>query len=165
MKVMIISDVHQDANALEHIKEIFIKDKYEKLIILGDIEGNAKIGQILSYFDKKLILLRGNCDLTIYDKYLPIKPLDIYVNKINGYMCYFAHGHKGMPKIEFYDKAIYFSGHTHIGSITNYFTIIMANPGSISKPRNNLKSYIEFTEQSIILYSLENKTKIAEYLL
>lgn len=165
MKVMVISDIHGDIKALEQIKDIFIEDKYDKLIILGDVEANAEIGEILTFFDKKIIIVRGNCDLTIYDKYLPLKPVDTYINKINEYMCYFAHGNKGMPKIEFYDKAIYFSGHTHIGSITNYFSIIMANPGSISRPRNNLKSYIEFTEHSIILHGLDNRTKIKEYIL
>lgn len=157
MKIMIISDIHGDINSLNKTINIYINDHYQHLIILGDLELNAEIGRILADFEKNITIIRGNCDLNIYDKYLNVKLYDIYVNKLNGYLCYFYHWHKGIPNIEINEQTICFSGHTHIGSITNLFSIIYANPGSISRPRNNLKSYIEFNEKNIILYALEEK--------
>lgn len=151
MKIMIISDIHGDIDSLNKIIDIYNNDNYEHLIILGDLVLNAKMGEILTNFDKNITIVRGNCDLPFFDKYLNKKLYDIYVNKLNGYYCYFYHGHKGIPNIEANEQTICFSGHTHIGSITNMFSVIYANPGSISRPRNNLKSFIEFNEKSIIL--------------
>lgn len=165
MKVMIISDIHGNVENLLRVKEIYEEEHFEKLIILGDVEGNAKISEILAFFKGKMIIVRGNCDLPIYDKYLCVKPVKLFFDKINGYNCYFSHGHEGMPNLEFYDQTIYFQGHTHRGLITNYFSLILANPGSISRPRNNVKSYLEFNDKSLILYSLDNKTIISEKIL
>lgn len=162
MKTMIISDVHQDEVNLLKALKIFNDEKYERLIILGDLEANSKIGEILADYREKITIIRGNCDLPLNDKYLNVKPVTMYYQKINNYNCYFYHGHHGMPNLEFYDQTICFSGHTHIGLITHYFSVIMANPGSISRPRNHLKTYLEFNNNSLILYSLDNKTKIKE---
>lgn len=156
MKIMIISDIHGDIDSLNKIIDLYKNDNYEHLIILGDLELNSKMGEILANFEKNITIVRGNCDLPIYDKYLNKKLYDIYVNKLNGFFCYFYHGHKGIPNIEVNDQTICFSGHTHIGSITNMFSVIYANPGSISRPRNNLKSFIEFNEKSIILRSFND---------
>lgn len=89
MKIMIISDIHGDIDSLNKIIDLYKNDNYEHLIILGDLELNAKMGETLANFEKNITIVRGNCDLPIYDKYLNKKLYDIYVNKLNGFFVIF----------------------------------------------------------------------------
>ena len=49
-------------------------------------------------------------------------------------------------------------GHTHVGAIEKIGDKIIANPGSISKPRGgSCKSYIIIDEENIILKKLDGE--------
>ena len=51
------------------------------------------------------------------------------------------------------------SGHTHVGNIEKINGKIIANPGSISKPRGGTKkSYLIIDENDIELKTLEGET-------
>ncbi len=53
---------------------------------------------------------------------------------------------------------IFLSGHTHVGSIERIESRIIANPGSISKPRGgSKKSYIVIDEEKIVLKEINGE--------
>lgn len=54
---------------------------------------------------------------------------------------------------------IFLSGHTHVGMLEKVGDTIIANPGSISKPRGgSKKSYLIIDEENIELKSLNGET-------
>ena len=77
MKLLIISDIHGDADYLEMALNVFTKENCDKLLILGDIlyhgprndlpNGYApkKVISMLNPLSDKIIAVRGNCDAEV----------------------------------------------------------------------------------------------------
>ena len=79
---------------------------------------------------------------------------------VNGIKVTFTHGHiynrNNLPEN---CGNIFLSGHTHVGMIEQIGERIIANPGSISKPRGGTKkSYIIIDEEKIELKTLEGES-------
>ena len=74
MKILIFSDIHGIKNNLDYLKEVYEKEKCDRVIVLGDLyyigPRNTMIPgydiqavkNFLESFGEKLISLRGNCD-------------------------------------------------------------------------------------------------------
>ena len=74
MKLLVISDIHGSLFYLKKIIRIFEKNRYDKIIILGDelyhgprnplpLEYNPKeTAELLNKYKNKIIAVRGNCD-------------------------------------------------------------------------------------------------------
>lgn len=163
MKVMCISDIHGSIENLKKAIEKFKEENADKLLILGDFSGyyhsssDFEVAEILNHMAGSIVAIKGNCDNSHIDElfnfglsYLKT----IYINKMKITL---THGH-------IYDSnnlpencgEIFLSGHTHVGMIEKIGEKIIANPGSISKPRGgSKKSYITIDKERIELKTLE----------
>lgn len=167
MKVMCISDIHGDIECLKQAVERYRQEEAEKLLILGDFSSygifsskDMEIAEILNNISGVIIAVKGNCDSLKIEELLNFKLAYQRNIQINGNTITITHGHiynrNNLPEN---CGKIFLSGHTHIGMIEKIGENIIANPGSISKPRGGSnKSYIIIDEEKIVLKSIQGET-------
>ena len=166
MKLLIISDIHGESKNLAKIEEIFIQEKCDKLIVLGDLYYNysyiideeeaEEVKKWLEKFQNKLICLKGNCDSKYEIFHSKFSIIDgIYHEKIDGYDMYFTHGNIENDRTWDKENTILIFGHYHIPFIKKENTKIFINPGSISMPRGrNSASYAIYENKTFTIYEI-----------
>ncbi len=176
MKLLVISDIHGSLFYLKKILNIFEKNSYDKILILGDElyhgprnplpkEYNPKeAAELLNRYKNKIIAVRGNCDSEVDQMVLDF-PITADYNMIlwENKKIFMTHGHiynidNSLP-LENGDILIY--GHFHIPMIQRKEGKIFLNPGSISLPKGeslnsfgvfeNRKFYIKDMEENILM--------------
>ena len=165
MKYMFISDLHGNIEYLEECIKIFENENAKKLIILGDTsayldkEQNEMVANILNNIKNKVEVIRGNCDTYDFEGNLEFEIFDIDNLYLNGKFITITHGHY----YNYYELPencgeIFIQGHTHIPMLQKINDKIIANPGSVSKPRgSDLRCYIIIDEEKIELKTLDGK--------
>lgn len=165
-KVMCISDIHGNIDCLKQALVKFREENANQLIILGDFSGygflsssDFEVAEILNNMAGSIVAVKGNCDTgranELFNFGLPYTR-DLLVNNIK---ITITHGHiysrNNLPEN---CGEIFLFGHTHIGNIEKINDKIIANPGSISKPRGGSKrSYLIINDSSIILKTLQGE--------
>lgn len=156
MKIMAISDLHNDVPYTKLALEVFQKEKYDKLYVLGDILCDCI--DVLNPFASKIVAVMGNCDS--YDEEdlarfpLPLINYDSQFGKfiILTHGNYYNEWNLDQP----YD--ILFTGHTHISRIFKTREgKILANPGSLAEPRDGYHSYLSFDEKGMKVIDINSK--------
>lgn len=106
---------------------------------------------------KKVEVIRGNCDTGDFEDLLEFEMFDDDTLYINEKFISIAHGHRyNSYNLPPNCGDIFIQGHTHIPILIKSQGIIIANPGSPSRPRgSDLKCYILIDEKSIYLKSLD----------
>lgn len=166
MKVMCISDIHGNTECLNKAIERYREENAEKLIILGDFSSyyfsstDFEVAEVLNNMAGSIIAIKGNCDSTQADDLFNFSLGYLKTIDINGIKVTLTHGHiynrNNLPEN---CGEIFLSGHTHIGNIEKINGKVIANPGSISKPRGGTKkSYITIDENSIELKTLDGES-------
>jgi hypothetical protein len=135
MRVLIISDTHDNRRCITRIHEV-VSD-IDMLIHLGDVGRDADY--IRSLFDCEIHMVAGNndygLDLPQYDEFY-----------IGDHKTFITHGHRygvgystrnleSLIDEEDYKFVMY--GHTHVRDLTRYGDSYIVNPGSLSLPRDN----------------------------
>ena len=152
MKLLVISDIHGSLFYLQKMIEIFEKNSYDKILILGDelyhgprnpLPKNyspKEVAELLNRYKNKIIAVKGNCDSEVDQMVLEYPIMSDY-NLIfwNNKKIFITHGHtynidNPLP-MEEGDILIY--GHFHIPMINIKNNMIFLNPGSISLPKEN----------------------------
>ena len=146
MKIMCISDIHGNIECLKQAIERYKEENTEKLIILGDFSSyyfsssDFEVAEILNNMAGSIIAVKGNCDSTQADELFNFGLGYLKTIDINGIKVTLTHGHiynrNNLPEN---CGEIFLSGHTHVGMIEKIGDKIIANPGSISKPRGGSK--------------------------
>ena len=163
MKIMCISDIHGNIECLNKAIERYREENAEKLIILGDFSSyyfsssDFDVAEILNNMAGAIIAVKGNCDSSQADELFKFGLGYLKTIDVNGIKVTLTHGHiynrNNLPEN---CARIFLSGHTHVGMIEQIGERIIANPGSISKPRGGTKkSYIIIDEEKIELKSLD----------
>lgn len=172
MKLLIISDIHGDAECLSNVIDVFEKEKCDKILILGDIlyhgprndlpNGYApkKVISMLNPLAEKIIAVRGNCDAEVDGMVLTFPIMSDYARIIiDGLSIFATHGHKfNTGSTEFLEKnEILLHGHTHILSCSEFGNEnLYLNPGSISLPKeNNPKTYMIYENRTFSIIDLD----------
>ncbi|MCR5093460.1 MAG: metallophosphoesterase [Lachnospiraceae bacterium] len=138
MKIVIISDTHGDNRVIDQIIEEEEKEApFEYLIHCGDSETSLK-----KYMDPsnpyKFLAVRGNCD---FSSSLP----SVLVERILFYNVFITHGHRENVSYGDHDLLetglanradIILYGHTHVPEFCERDGVLLINPGSPTKPRN-----------------------------
>ena len=157
MKLIIISDIHGDADSTNAVIAIFNEEKADKIVILGDILYHGprndlpkgynpkEVIRILNEYKDKIIAVRGNCDAEVDQMVLnfPIMDKNRYIQLDNNIRLFLTHGHhyneQTPPKLS--AREIIVHGHTHIPKCTKFGNDnYCLNPGSISIPKNGYES-------------------------
>ena len=152
MKLFIISDIHGSLYYLKKVMEIFEKENYDKLVILGDELYHGprnplpkdyspkEVIEILNKYKDKIIAVRGNCDSEVDQMVLSYPIMSDYsMIYLRNKRVFLTHGHiynidNPLPMSEG-DILLY--GHFHIPMIEKKDERYFFNPGSISLPKNN----------------------------
>ncbi len=159
MKILVVSDTHGRAENLSDVIEI---EKPDRIFHLGD--GQGVEDKIWMMTEAPAECVCGNCD------WGGNLPSDVVV-EVGNHKFLLTHGHYygvdfGYERIaeaareKGCDIALY--GHTHVPTIDRYEELIIANPGSISMPRQNSREHTYMTilvdndgELKMDLHSLE----------
>lgn len=173
MKILIASDIHGSAIYCEKLLDIYFSEKYERMILLGDILYHGPRNDLpLGYEPKKVIKMlndikddilavRGNCDAYVDSMVLEFPLIDDYtIMPVKDKMMYITHGHiynnDNLPPIHKDDILLH--GHTHVPMLTHINDHYYINPGSISIPKDNSEhTFISFENNSFELRNLDNK--------
>lgn len=150
MKIMIASDLHGSAYYTEKLTRTFVKDGYNKLLLLGDILYHGprnelpkdycpkEVIKLLNPLASKIICVRGNCDAEVDQMVLDFPIMADYCVLFEaGKTIYATHGHifgeDNPPKLQKGD--ILLCGHTHVPACNDHGYWYL-NPGSVSIPKN-----------------------------
>lgn len=159
MKYLVVSDIHGSVYYTEKLKELFIKEKCDQLILLGDLL-NSKESNLEKLNNLKILMssVRGNCD---YDEQVKkcLFPISNYIIlNINNKNFFFTHGHLYSPFNLPFGIDVFVYGHTHIYEISKIKDLLIANPGSLAYPRNDTPhSYMIIYDNNIIIKDEEGQ--------
>lgn len=145
---MVVSDLHNDIPYTKAIVDLFQKEGFDKLYLLGDILEDSI--RILNPLSEKILAVRGNCD-GYDDEELARFPLPYLTFDYQfGRFFVLTHGHYYTPRN--YDQSydIMLLGHSHCSMIyVDEDRHIIANPGSISCPRDGHHSYMVIDDKGL----------------
>ena len=150
MKLMLASDIHGSAYYAEKLRQAYIDEKADRLILLGDLLYHGprndlpkdyapkKVIEILNGIKEEILCVRGNCDTEVDQMVLDFPIMaDYAVIYVDGRTLYLTHGHKfnpeNPPKLKKGDYLV--NGHTHIPANEDKGDFIYINPGSVSIPK------------------------------
>lgn len=132
MKIGIISDTHGV------IPDSFLEElaSCQYIIHAGDI-GTAKCYEQLKSLGNHLYMVRGNCDMGSWAKYIP----ETLSFRIDGITFYLIHNRSHLPyDMPETDYVIF--GHTHIYHKERHQDTIFLNPGSAGSCRGDQTSIV-----------------------
>ncbi|MBE6143633.1 MAG: phosphodiesterase [Erysipelotrichaceae bacterium] len=173
---VICSDVHGSITTLRKVVDFFLINKFDKLIILGDLlyhgpRNNIPRGynpkeviKLLNPLKDKIVMVKGNCEAEVDQMVLDFKIHNKKKIMYNLKTIYLEHGHHLDKENSNYQKGdIVFYGHTHVSKCERINGITFINPGSITLPKENTKkSFIALVNGRILLLDLNSKI-IDEY--
>lgn len=162
MKCLFVSDIHGNVDKLNEILKIFEKEKADRLIFLGDTSStesrndNEIIAEILNKIKNRIEIIRGNCDVRSFEELLDFEIYDMDNLYINKRFVTVTHGHYyNMYNLPDNCGEIFIQGHTHVPILEKRGNRILANPGSVSRPRGvDLRCYLVIDENAISLKTL-----------
>lgn len=170
MKLFVVSDIHGSSYYCKKLIEKFNDSEADYLIILGDIlyhgprnplprDYNPKeVISLLTPYKEKILAIKGNCDAAVDEMVLPFPLVKDSIILFNNRRIFLTHGDilnkDNMPKLVKGDIMLY--GHYHIPFIIEQEGIIIANPSSISLPKeNNVETYM-IIDDKIRIMDLNN---------
>ncbi len=140
MKIRVLSDLHGDIAYSKAALSLFKEEHFDKLYLLGDLLFDAI--DVFNPLHQKILAVRGNCDSyeeidsARFDR--PLINRDVQFNK----RIVLTHGNYYNPMNCPFPYDIRLLGHSHVSSLTQRKDgKIIANPGSLSEPRDGIHSY------------------------
>ncbi|MBP5444968.1 MAG: phosphodiesterase [Acholeplasmatales bacterium] len=169
MKLFVASDIHGSFTYCKKMIDKFNKDKYDYLVLLGDILYHGprndlsldydpkKVSDLLNLYKDKILCVRGNCDAEVDQMMLDfsIEEKNILIVN-NDKKIFLTHGHiyneNNLPPLR--DIDYLFCGHTHRKLLKEVDGVTVVNPGSISLPKDGTNSYFVMDDDKILFYEL-----------
>ena len=172
MKIMIASDVHGSSYYAKRIKQVFKQEGAQLLVLLGDIYNPGprnridmvrdyaplEVAATLNALKERMMVIKGNCDSqvdTLISEFSFVEEGALFVG---GKRVTLTHGHvfdidRLPPSCG--DALIY--GHVHTGFIAHKDGVTVANPGSVTLPKEGTAhSYLVLNEDELILKDIDN---------
>ena len=175
MKIMIASDIHGSALYCRKMLEAFDAEQADKLLLLGDVLYHGPRNPLPEEYDPKavaamlnerkqqILCVRGNCDGEVDQMMLEFPIMADYCILYAGKRMVFAtHGHhhneNSLPMLQPGDVLLH--GHTHIPVLEDRGAYILANPGSVTLPKqNSARGYLLLEDESMTYKTLEGVTE------
>ena len=173
MKYMIASDIHGSAKYCRLMLDAMEREKADKLLLLGDLlyhgprnplpeEYNPRaVAAMLNEQKQRILCVRGNCDGEVDQMMLEFPILaDYCLLSVENRMIFATHGHhfneNSLPMLQPGDVLLH--GHTHIPVLEERDTYILANPGSVTLPKqNSARGYLLLSGNTLTLKTLEDE--------
>ena len=172
MKIMVASDIHGSALYCRRMLGRFDEEGADKLLLLGDLlyhgprnplpeEYNPKaVAEMLNARKQQILCVRGNCDGEVDQMMLgfPIMA-DYCILSVGSRMVFATHGHhhneNSLPMLQ--EGDILLHGHTHIPVLEDRGAYMLANPGSVTLPKQeSVRGYLLLEEGALTLKDLDN---------
>lgn len=167
MKYIIASDIHGSAYYCNLLKERYLAEHAEKLILLGDLlyhgarnplpreYDTLKCAAILNSIKEEILCVKGNCDSDVDTLVLefPIKN-DFAILPVGARTMILTHGHKTLAHLKKGD--VLAIGHFHVPAFEERENCTYVNCGSVSIPKeNSLHSYLVLDGNILLWKDLE----------
>lgn len=162
---VICSDVHGSINTIQKVVDFFVVNKFDKLIILGDLLYHGprndipkgynpkEVIKLLNPLKDKIIMVRGNCDAEVDQMVLDFKIHSKKSIRYGDKKLYLEHGHHLDKTNNSYKQGdIVFYGHTHVSKIEEIGGVKYINPGSITIPKENTKKSFIVLHNNAFMY-------------
>ena len=167
MNILIGSDIH---GSIYYAKKFFDKVHFYKpykIILLGDLYYNGprndlpkdyspkEVVLLLNQYASSILAVNGNCDAEVDSWVSDFSIVDHMLLHYFDKDIYLTHGHKeNFSALPNNPGDIFLQGHTHIGVLERKENLILANPGSLSLPKDDHHSYIIMDEKGMKLLDL-----------
>ena len=168
MKYMIASDLHGSAFYARRLAEIFAAEKADMLVLLGDIYNHGprnplpeeyaplKVAEVLNGLADRLLVVKGNCDSDVDTLISDFEFVSEAVLSDGGKRVFLQHGDR--ISIEHLPKNCgsgFFYGHYHTSFIKRMGDVLVANPGSVSLPKQDTaRGYLLLENGTVTLKEL-----------
>lgn len=168
MKYMIASDLHGSAFYARRLAEIFAAEKADMLVLLGDIYNHGprnplpeeyaplKVAEVLNGLADRLLVVKGNCDSDVDTLISDFEFVSEAVLSDGGKRVFLQHGDRF--SIEHLPKNCgsgFFYGHYHTSFIKRMGDVLVANPGSVSLPKQDTaRGYLLLEKGTVTLKEL-----------
>lgn len=153
MKLMIASDIHGSAYYCNLLKERFLAEKAEKLLLLGDLlyhgarnplprdYDTLKTAEILNGLKDRIFCVKGNCDSQVDTLVLqfPVQA-QFAVFFAAGRTIAATHGHETPARLKKGDVLL--NGHFHVPAFEERADCTYVNCGSVSIPKENSPPFL-----------------------
>lgn len=167
MTFLIGSDIH---GSLKYAKLFFQKAtdlKPAKILLLGDYYYSGarndppeeyapkEVVKLLNSHASEILAVKGNCESEADSMVSQFPISDIATLYVFGKQMTLVHGHHAsFDNLPLNPGDIFIQGHTHIGVLERKGNLILANPGSVSIPKDGHHSYLILNEKGFVLKDL-----------
>lgn len=161
MKYLVAGDLHGDVEYTKALVSLFVDEKYDRLVLTGDLTEESV--HILNRISDKITAVSGNCDSYSEIEIAKFLMPDINYIYFKEKLIVLSHGHRYSPYNydRYYD--IFVFGHSHCSMIyQDNNGKIIANPGSLARPRDGVHSYIEINDEGIEIHDFNSKAIISK---
>lgn len=178
MKWLIASDIHGSAFYCEKLIECYMKEKADRLVLLGDILYHGPRNDLPRTYEPKMVIemlnaladsilcVRGNCDSEVDQMVLNFPILaDYAIIDMGDSLIYATHGHvwneTTPPPLRRGDSLLH--GHTHVPACEDCGGFIYMNPGSVSIPKEGSAHSYMTLEDNVFLWKDLSGVTYKEY--
>lgn len=171
MKLLIASDLHGSASAVEALARRIEVELPDRIILLGDLLYHGprnklpdsynpkRVLSLLNEWAQNIIAVRGNCDAEVDQMVLDFPCMSDYaLVEVDKHCLFLTHGHvahmtpDNPPHLSCGSAYIY--GHTHIKQLERQGKTLFINPGSTSIPKDGCASYATYDQGAFTIKSL-----------
>ena len=144
MKSFVFSDLHGDECAMRKVNGLLLKEKPDRILLLGDIlhgrygGGLSDVANLLRSIEIPILAVRGNCD---YESDSMTLGFDLPEARSIHFGMHVLHLSHVFPYLAFPAGDVVLFGHTHRKCIYVERGVLYMNPGSVSLPRDGVASY------------------------
>lgn len=168
MKYMIASDLHGSAFYARRLAEIFVAEKADMLVLLGDIYNHGprnplpeeyaplKVAEVLNGLADRLLVVKGNCDSDVDTLISDFEFVSEAVLSDGGKRVFLQHGDRfSIERLPKNCGSGFFYGHYHTSFIKRMGDVLVANPGSVSLPKQDTaRGYLLLENGTVTLKEL-----------
>lgn len=168
MKYMVASDLHGSAFYARKLAERFAAEGADLLVLLGDIYNHGprnplpeeyapmRVAQALNGLADRLLVVKGNCDSDVDTLISDFEFVSEAVLVSAGKRVFLQHGDRfSIDKLPKNCGDGFFYGHYHTSFIRRAGGVLVANPGSVSLPKEGtLRGYLLLEEGTVTLKDL-----------
>lgn len=168
MKYMVASDLHGSAFYARKLAERFAAEGADLLVLLGDIYNHGprnplpeeyapmRVAQVLNGLADRLLVVKGNCDSDVDTLISDFEFVSEAVLVSAGKRVFLQHGDRfSIDKLPKNCGDGFFYGHYHTSFIRRAGGVLVANPGSVSLPKEGtLRGYLLLEDGKVTLKDL-----------
>ena len=162
---VLCSDIHGSITTFKKVVDFFLVNKFDKLVILGDLLYHGprndipkgynpkEVINLINPLKDKVIMVRGNCEAEVDQMVLNFKIYSKRSFKYGNKKIYLEHGHHLDKNCNSYKPGdIVFYGHTHVSKVEEIGGIKYINPGSITIPKESTKKSFIVLHNNAFMY-------------